>query len=200
MKKLFESSPFKRGTRIKVSALDELVNELDNPAKQERVQARLIKRSRHERFCLQLGCDIEHKLLIPEGIFKMVWLVMVIFLILFYLSVVPLRLAFTSTSKDPFISGSEEWYIFDVFADVVFIMDIIMNFFTPHRTVDGEIEADHGEIARAYCQQWFWLDAIASFPSSAFGPGGGQWNKVLRTLRILRLTLRNHYETLRSHY
>ena len=96
MKKLFESSPFKRGTRIKVSALDELVNELDNPAKQERVQARLIKRSRHERFCLQLGCDIEHKLLIPEGIFKMVWLVMVIFLILFYLSVVPLRLAFTS--------------------------------------------------------------------------------------------------------
>ena len=158
MKKLFESSPFKRGTRIKVSALDELVNELDNPAKQERVQARLIKRSRHERFCLQLGCDIEHKLLIPEGIFKMVWLVMVIFLILFYLSVVPLRLAFTSTSKDPFISGSEEWYIFDVFADVVFIMDIIMNFFTPHRTVDGEIEADHGEIARAYCQQWFWLE------------------------------------------
>ena len=117
----------------------------------------------------------------------MVWLVMVIFLILFYLSVVPLRLAFTSTSKDPFISGSEEWYIFDVFADVVFIMDIIMNFFTPHRTVDGEIEADHGEIARAYCQQWFWLDAIASFPSSAFGPGGGQWNKVLRTLRIFKL-------------
>ena len=172
MKKLFESSHFRRAARIKVSTLDELVNELDNPAKQERVQARLIKRSKHERLCLQLGCDIEHKLLIPEGIFKMLWLVMVILLILFYLSVVPLRLAFTSTSKDPFISGSEEWYIFDVFADVVFIMDIIMNFFTPHRTVDGEIETDHGEIARAYCQQWFWLDAIASFPSSAFGPGG----------------------------
>ncbi len=74
-------------------------------------------------------------------------------------------MAFSYTSDHPFINGDKEWYGLDIFADVVFILDIIFNFFTPYRTSDGEIESDHKKIARAYCQQWFWLDAIASFPS-----------------------------------
>ena len=170
-----------------VSTLDDLVDELDNPAKQERVLANQVKKKKYEKWCLTFGYDIQHQICIPEGMFKMLWLVMVILLIIFYLAVVPLRMAFSYTSDHPFINGDKEWYGLDIFADVVFILDIIFNFFTPYRTSDGEIESDHKKIARAYCQQWFWLDAIASFPSSAFGPGGSGINKLLRTLRIFKL-------------
>ena len=114
-----------------VSTLDDLVDELDNPAKQERVLANQVKKKKYEKWCLTFGYDIQHQICIPEGMFKMLWLVMVILLIIFYLAVVPLRMAFSYTSDHPFINGDKEWYGLDIFADVVFILDIIFNFFTP---------------------------------------------------------------------
>ena len=114
---------FKRNNRknggyraYNLSTLDDLVDELDNPAKQERVLADRTRKKTHEKYCLYCGIDIKQNLLVPEGIFKMIWLVMVILLIIFYLTVVPLRMAFSTTSNHPFINGDKEWYALDVFS------------------------------------------------------------------------------------
>ena len=57
-----------------VSTLDDLVDELDNPAKQERVLANQVKKKKYEKWCLTFGYDIQHQICIPEGMFKMLWL------------------------------------------------------------------------------------------------------------------------------
>ena len=42
-----------------VSTLDDLVDELDNPAKQERVLANQVKKKKYEKWCLTFGYDIQ---------------------------------------------------------------------------------------------------------------------------------------------
>ena len=56
-----------------VSTLDDLVDELDNPAKQERVLANQVKKKKYEKWCLTFGYDIQHQICIPEGMFKMLY-------------------------------------------------------------------------------------------------------------------------------
>ena len=54
--------------------------------------------------------------------------------------------------------------MFDMFTDVVFIIDIILNFFFVEEDVNGEMIIDQKKIAITYFRTWFFIDLIASIP------------------------------------
>ena len=55
-------------------------------------------------------------------------------------------------------------FIFDMFTDVVFIIDIILNFFFVEEDVNGEMIIDQKKIAITYFRTWFFIDLVASIP------------------------------------
>ena len=55
-------------------------------------------------------------------------------------------------------------FVFDMFTDVVFIIDIILNFFFVEEDVNGEMIIDQKKIAITYFRTWFFIDLIASIP------------------------------------
>ena len=116
--------------------------------------------------------------------------------ILFYVFIVPLRLAFDSTSYTDFVQAAGGWFIMDLVCDILFIGDIFLNFRTTFRKLGkGGIVTDSRKIALHYLKFWFWIDIVASFPLSVLflyiGAGNkslGKANKMLRVLRFAKLS------------
>ena len=54
--------------------------------------------------------------------------------------------------------------IVDYFTDMLFIVDIFINFLTAYESDDGEIVYHKKKIAKNYLKGWFWIDFISSFP------------------------------------
>ena len=97
----------------------------------------------------------------------MVWNVFIIVAVLYIASVSPYRLAFASDSLE---SGEQTsgWSIFfagvEIFIDVFFSLDIIINFFTAYERIDGRIEVGMKRIAINYLTGFFIFDFLATFP------------------------------------
>jgi CRP-like cAMP-binding protein len=89
-------------------------------------------------------------------------------LILFYMGVVPVRLAFSDYAPDnEFVQGSEGWYWVDFVADTVFLVDIVMNFFVIIKHGNGEYLINFVDIAIFQIHsKWFYVDMVASIPTS----------------------------------
>jgi hypothetical protein len=74
----------------------------------------------------------------------------------------------------PFDLGIDWWYppkslkSFEIFADIWFGVDIILNFRTGH-IHDGHLVMSPKEIAKHYLEFWFWIDIIATIPFELFG-------------------------------
>ena len=74
----------------------------------------------------------------------------------------------------PFDLGLDWWYpptqlkSFEVFADIWFGVDILLNFRTGH-VHDGHLVMDPKAIAAHYFEFWFWIDIIATIPFEIFG-------------------------------
>ena len=112
--------------------------------------------------------------------------------------VLPYVLGFTSaTSWEP-----PSWMRgVDIFSDVIFITDCVLNFFTGHvREIDATLVTDRREIARIYLSGWFPIDAAGSVPWELIGlvveaaggslagqAGGMQIVKILKVPKLLRL-------------
>ena len=128
-------------------------------------------------------------ILMPEAPWRLGWNFVIIALVLFYAAAVPIRVAFNTDAKS--VAG------FDVFADLVFIFDIFMNFLTTYKA-NGLWVVDLAVIRWTYLRSWFLVDLVASVPIDWFtsddggnyGAGessGGDLNKILRMLRLFKL-------------
>merc|ERR1719181_2427552 len=102
-------------------------------------------------------------------------------LIVYYAITVPVQMGF-----DPQQSKGE--VVFDNCANIMFVIDIFLNFFTGY-TVGGDLILDPEMIQIRYLKSWFFIDLIASVPISLITPGGSdyQFNKLFRLLRIFKL-------------
>jgi hypothetical protein len=98
---------------------------------------------------------------------------------------VPWGLTFGVTWKTvgegPFLIG------FGWFVDIMFIIDVILNFMTGYK--DGAIViTDTKKITRRYLSHWFIVDFLASLPIEKFsGQEGTDVNRLLRLLRVFKL-------------
>lgn len=64
------------------------------------------------------------------------------------------------------ISETEELVLFDIgmVVDIIYGMDMILNFFTAYQDQKDELVVKHTEIARNYLTGWFMFDLICIMP------------------------------------
>ncbi|KAI6187981.1 Cyclic nucleotide-binding domain-containing protein [Aphelenchoides besseyi] len=127
---------------------------------------------------LSLGADVlpEYKLqparihhctIVHYSPFKAVWdwiiLLLVIYTAIFtpYVAVFLLRESQENSRRARF---SEPLEIIDLIVDIMFIVDIIINFRTTYVNDNDEVVSDPGKIARHYFTGWFIIDMIAAVP------------------------------------
>ena len=115
-----------------------------------------------------LQCSIKGKLLIflPSAPGRLLRDVIVAIMIVYYLIVVPMRLAFEPhNAAVDLITGKGVWLVVDIVFDLMFLTDIFVNFRTAYLDA-GELETDSAKIAKSYLTTWFPLDMVASLPTT----------------------------------
>ncbi|XP_070550143.1 potassium/sodium hyperpolarization-activated cyclic nucleotide-gated channel 2-like [Ptychodera flava] len=122
----------------------------------------------------------------PFSSFRWYWDMFLVLLLIVTLILLPVNIAFFS---DGF---NLEWVIINCITDTVFMIDILLNFFTGivHHQ-NEEIILSRQTIACSYLKGWFVLDLLSSFPFDYLYigfKGDSDYNQTALTLRALRLT------------
>ncbi|XP_033639765.1 potassium voltage-gated channel unc-103-like isoform X1 [Asterias rubens] len=167
---------------------------------------------------LSLGPDVlpEYKLQSPRihkwtilhySPFKAVWDWIILLLVIYTAIVTPYNAAFllnhpdeeAKLDKDPTtrnIVGVERYKepltLIDLMVDVMFIIDILINFRTTYVNKNDEVVSNPGKIAVHYFKGWFLIDAVAAIPFDLLLFGGTDQQSttligLLKTARLLRL-------------
>ena len=103
----------------------------------------------------------EHFIILPDDVFKERWELLITCLLLFTAMVTPYRIAFFQTDD-------LAWTIVDYSTDVLFGIDIVVNFFSAFENANDELVHDRTLIAKSYLKSWFFIDIISILPVSAF--------------------------------
>ena len=115
----------------------------------------------------------------PYSVFRQAWDIMIASFVIYLTFKLPIQLAFDWESP-----GAMQ--IVDVFMDVFFYLDIVLNFRTGF--VHGhELVMEPREIAGHYLRFWFWIDFLASFPSEYLFPTRKDHRKVFKVYKVLKL-------------
>ena len=97
---------------------------------------------------------------------------------------IPYRASFSTHS-----SGIEAWSELSI--DVVFCLDVFLNFITAYYESEGILQTNPRAIAHHYVRGWFFLDLVSSIPlsgfSSAFSPTLVRVFLALKFVKLLRL-------------
>lgn len=56
------------------------------------------------------------------------------------------------------------WVYLDNVIDSIFIIDVILNFFTAYEDENGELITERNLIAKNYMKTWFIVDLVSSVP------------------------------------
>eukprot|EP00741_Cyanophora_paradoxa_P003522 tig00000711_g3420.t1 len=125
--------------------------------------------------------------LLPDGRFRRVWDTILIAALLYSFMTVPYYIAWDTQAS----GGLDK---FEIFLDVFFIIDLILNFRTAlMKDLSNDLETDGKTIAVTYLKGWFIIDLLSCVPfdsiTAAVGGdiAGLTFIKVPRMLRLLRL-------------
>ena len=124
---------------------------------------------------------LKQGLIHPEYGYKTTWDIVVCGFIIY--SVIS-AIYYIGFSTGP-IPGSGH-FVLDVFIDICFGIDILLNFFTAYID-DSILITDRKQIAKKYCCSWFLLDFISTFPfQPVFELFTGEENDSMKFLRLGR--------------
>ena len=132
-----------------------------------------------------------HFIISPEGDFRHKWDLIQMLLLVYVAVAVPYRIGFDHDAK-PW----EPFFVFDIFVDLYFIIDIALSFRTGVIDKHGELVYMPKRIARSYMRGWFVVDTLGCLPISYImlfvngsdsGGSEGKANKVFRILRLFKL-------------
>ena len=124
----------------------------------------------------------------PDSNFSGLWDICQLFLLLYVSFTVPFRTCF---GMEP-----ELWsfpFFFDMFVDIYFLVDLVMNFRTAFFDHSGIRVVDTRLITRNYLTGWFAIDFCSCLPVGYIGlgqeesEGGGAGFKAAKVLRLFRL-------------
>ena len=127
----------------------------------------------------------------PFGKFSKTWNFLVFLIMIYVLTVYPVRLSF-------FNDYDFNWAILDLFVDCIFMFDMIINTITAYEDINGNLIFHLHRIALNYFRTWFWLDLISSLPfniilqgpsdiSGSTTPNIYKLTKVFRFFRLIKL-------------
>ncbi|XP_059148372.1 potassium voltage-gated channel subfamily H member 2-like [Physella acuta] len=160
---------------------------------------------------LSLGADVlpEYKLqsqkihkftLLHYSPFKAVWDWIILLLVIYTAIFTPYAAAFLlseekNSNKSPATIQerySEPLTIIDLIVDIMFIVDIFINFRTTYVNKNDEVVSHPGKIAVHYFKGWFLIDVVAAIPFDLllFGSETDETTTLiglLKTARLLRL-------------
>uniref|UniRef100_A0A6Q2X558 Voltage-gated delayed rectifier potassium channel KCNH4 n=1 Tax=Esox lucius TaxID=8010 RepID=A0A6Q2X558_ESOLU len=115
------------------------------------------------------------------------WLIL---LATFYVAVtVPFNVCFVSHHDDS-DRDSRSTIVSDIAVEMLFLLDIILNFRTTYVSLSGQVVYDARSIYLHYCGTWFFVDLIAALPFDllyAFNITVTSLVHLLKTVRLLRL-------------
>lgn len=155
---------------------------------------------------LSLGADVlpEYKLQAPRihrwtilhySPFKAVWDWLILLLVIYTAVFTPYSAAFLlkEAEEGPQASGCgyacQPLAVVDLIVDIMFIVDILINFRTTYVNANEEVVSHPGRIAVHYFKGWFLIDMVAAIPFDLliFGSGSEELIGLLKTARLLRL-------------
>ncbi|XP_062451321.1 potassium voltage-gated channel subfamily H member 4 [Rhea pennata] len=133
---------------------------------------------------VQKSCFI----LLHYSVFKALW-DWLILLATFYVAVtVPYNVCFTGTEESP--SAARSTIVSDIAVEMLFILDIVLNFRTTYVSQSGQVVYDPRSICIHYVATWFFVDLIAALPFDllyVFNVTVTSLVHLLKTVRLLRL-------------
>ncbi|XP_036396065.1 potassium voltage-gated channel subfamily H member 4-like [Megalops cyprinoides] len=127
-------------------------------------------------------------ILLHYSVSKALWDWMIL-LATFYVAVtVPYNVCFTA--YDDLDSAARSTIVSDIAVEMLFILDIILNFRTTYVSQSGQVVYDARSICIHYAATWFFVDLIAALPFDllyAFNVTVTSLVHLLKTVRLLRL-------------
>ncbi|XP_075036162.1 voltage-gated delayed rectifier potassium channel KCNH8-like isoform X3 [Mixophyes fleayi] len=128
-------------------------------------------------------------ILLHYGTFKAGW-DWLILLATFYVAVtVPYNVCF-AINRDDSSSFRSPPSVSDIFVEILFMLDILLNFRTTYVSKSGQVVYDPRSICVHYATTWFFVDLIAALPFDllyAFSVNVYFGVHLLKTVRLLRL-------------
>ena len=76
-----------------------------------------------------------------------------------------MRLSFFTQTD---LNFQDYFYFMEIVIDVIFGLDIVINFLTAYERSDGEVEYRVKRIAINYITGFFWIDLLSTFPFYLF--------------------------------
>ncbi|XP_075299549.1 voltage-gated delayed rectifier potassium channel KCNH4 isoform X1 [Opisthocomus hoazin] len=127
-------------------------------------------------------------ILLHYSIFKALW-DWLILLATFYVAVtVPYNVCFTGTEDS--LSAARSTIVSDIAVEMLFILDIVLNFRTTYVSQSGQVVYEPRSICLHYVATWFFVDLIAALPFDllyVFNVSVTSLVHLLKTVRLLRL-------------
>ncbi|XP_007256983.3 potassium voltage-gated channel subfamily H member 2 [Astyanax mexicanus] len=155
---------------------------------------------------LSLGADVlpEYKLQAPRihkwtvlhySPFKAVWDWLILLLVIYTAILTPYSAAFLLNDKDerlmPKCVYCSPLDVVDLIVDIMFIIDILINFRTTYVNANDEVVSHPLRIAVHYFKGWFLIDMVAAIPFDLLIYHNGEETTtligLLKTARLLRL-------------
>ena len=110
---------------------------------------------------------------------KELWDIISMLLILFVCVTTPARIAFTDEDDNT-------WTIINIVIDTLFLIDLVLNFFSAYHDEELNLIDGRKEIALHYLKGWFLIDLISILPIS-FLTKSGDYNSLVRIARFPKL-------------
>lgn len=92
--------------------------------------------------------------------FKTIWDWVILLLTTYTAVAVPFNVAFTDRDSDDYIT----MVVIDGIVDIVFFVDVILNFHTTFVGPGGEVVSDPKIIRMSYLKTWFIIDLLSCLP------------------------------------
>ena len=106
-----------------------------------------------------LTVEERRSVILPTSRFKNLWDVLISILVAWTAVMLPIQLCYDNVPQ----TLPQALIGFDVFTDIIFLADIILNFHVGYID-EALIVVDKTRIRRKYLQRWFFIDAVGSFP------------------------------------
>ena len=98
-------------------------------------------------------------ILYPDDPFWNTWDIIMTFLLIYAAFIIPYELCFMNLeNKNPVMR------FISLVADIIFIGDVFVNFYTAYYDENDELVVDQKAITSKYLRGWFFMDLIASIP------------------------------------
>ena len=107
----------------------------------------------------------DYFILLPDDPFKVAWDVINMLLVLFVSVTTPARIAFTE-------EDNLEWTVIGLIVDSLFLVDLVLNFFSAYHDSELNPIDDRKKITKRYLRGWFFVDLISIIPISLITKAG----------------------------